>query len=406
MRIRVVWRRLHVHRLRNAETRWHAERVSRSSVPMARASRESRKRRHSRSRQAKVQDGKKEVTRRIAVDDTAGDRRAGGAIDGKDGDRHDIAERKWTKSREAKCRPAKESTKKTTEIQYKGHDPVCPSGAMGPEETAGTNKEGYEERCGQDSDQADLAKPSPPLKATPWSTWEGAWWWKKSFDEIYRTIQKIDRTASVIRIANRSAWPMLLMWLATKEARDQAQWEEIEDAWRKGDDDALLELTAAVPLLDTPYRRSMARRQLDKELKRRRLPETRGVTIKKGTTSAKEAAKKAGANERAVFKSYSRHEGERTRNVSTRRQEQKMPVDHQEVPLPRGVGRVCDELKNMEVHTEHEARGDGRDEKKTQAGRAGKATETVRSDGARKRQMDPARVLQHQIKVSRHERPR
>ena len=107
-------------------------------------------------------------------------------------------------------------------------------------------------------------------------------------------MQKIDRKASVIRIDERSAWPMLLMWLATKEARGQVQWKEIEEAWRKGgSDDALLELTAAVPLLDTPYRRTMARRQLDQELKRRGLPDTRGITIKIGTACAVEAAKKA-----------------------------------------------------------------------------------------------------------------
>ena len=71
--------------------------------------------------------------------------------------------------------------------------------------------------------------------------------------------------------------------------------EEIEGEWKKGgSDDALLELAAAVPLLDTPYRRTMARRQFDQELKRRGLPDTGGITtINIGTACAVEAAKKA-----------------------------------------------------------------------------------------------------------------
>ena len=262
-------------------------------------------------------------------------------------------------------------------------------------------------------------------------------------------------------------------------------------------------------LLDTPYRRTMARRQLDQELKRRGLPDTRGVTIKIRTASPVEAAKKAarsvlndsyltdgekrwcrrqvrilqgpkdtflsssrasspakaakvkeiremserklqehirlrgarlvqqrwdvevrkdqedmtheiiealvpvirmarskgstqrartrqksnravqehskmpgqvGANMRAICAPYERHEGERTRNDSTGRQEQKVPVDHQEMPVSRSdVGYVTNS-KNVEIYTVHEARGNGRDEEKTQAGRAAEAAETIGSD--------------------------
>ena len=139
-----------------------------------------------------------------------------------------------------------------------------------------------------------LPSQAPPLRTVPWTTWERAWWWKRGFSELYRMIQKIDRRAKAMQIENRSAWPMLLMWLATKEARGQKQWEEIEEVWRReGSDDPLLERTAAVPLLDTPYRRTMARRQLDQELKRRGLPETRGITVRIRTASAVKAAKKA-----------------------------------------------------------------------------------------------------------------
>ena len=107
-------------------------------------------------------------------------------------------------------------------------------------------------------------------------------------------VKKIDQQAGVIRIEERNEWPMLLMWLATKEARGQAQWEEIEETWRKkGSENALLELTAEVPLLNTEYRRIMARRQLDQELKRRGLPDTEGITVRISTASAVEAAKKA-----------------------------------------------------------------------------------------------------------------
>ena len=76
------------------------------------------------------------------------------------------------------------------------------------------------------------------------------------------------------------------------------------------------------------------------------------------------------------------------------------------MPISRSDGRICDKLKNMEIHTENEARGIGRDEKKTQAGRAAEVAEAIGSDEARKRQMDSARVLQHQVKVSRRERSR
>ena len=94
-------------------------------------------------------------------------------------------------------------------------------------------------------------------------------------------IQTIDRRATAIQIENRNAWPMLLMWLATKEARGQVQWEEIEEVWRRqGSDDPLLEVTAAVSLFDTPHRRTMGRRQLDQEPKRRGLSETRGITVR------------------------------------------------------------------------------------------------------------------------------
>ena len=110
-----------------------------------------------------------------------------------------------------------------------------------------------------------------------------------------RRSTKKKKKASVIRFDDRSAWPLLLMWLATKEARGQVHWKEIEEECKKGgSDDALLELAAAVPLLDTPYRRTMARRQFDQELKRRGLPDTGGITtINIGTACAVEAAKKA-----------------------------------------------------------------------------------------------------------------
>ena len=70
-----------------------------------------------------------------------------------------------------------------------------------------------------------LPSQASPLRTVPWTEWEGAWW-KKSFNELYRMMQKIDRRATVLRVENRSAWLMLLMWLATKEARGQVQWEE------------------------------------------------------------------------------------------------------------------------------------------------------------------------------------
>ena len=193
MRVCMVRRGLLVHRIRSAETKWNAERVSRTGIPLAGAPREPCKRRHSRSRPAKVQNGKKEITRGAAIHDSAGGRRTRSTTDGKHGDCHDIAKRKRTKNQKTERRHTKESAKKTTEVQSKDHSPIRLSRNMGPKRTEKANQTRYDGRHGQDSDQAGLAKPSSTTEGNPWSTWEGAWWWKKSLNELYRLMQKIDQ---------------------------------------------------------------------------------------------------------------------------------------------------------------------------------------------------------------------
>ena len=66
LRVRIVRRRLPVHRTHDAETRRNGERAGRTNVLMAGAPCELRKRKHSSSRLAQIQDGKKKSTGRTA----------------------------------------------------------------------------------------------------------------------------------------------------------------------------------------------------------------------------------------------------------------------------------------------------------------------------------------------------
>ena len=122
---------------------------------------------HSRSRQAQVQNGKEEITRRTAIHDIANSERARGTTDGEYGDRHNIAERKRTKNHETERRSEKKGAKKTTEIQRKGHDSMCLPRNMGSEKTAKTKKTRHDRRHGHNSDQVDLAKLDSTTESSP-----------------------------------------------------------------------------------------------------------------------------------------------------------------------------------------------------------------------------------------------